>query len=78
MEHTFHIQDSSNPKVKAFLEYIRTLDFVKEVSLENQNFNLSKEHLEILNERRADRIEGKTMTHSWEDVKDFARNRKSK
>ena len=78
MEHTFYIQDSSNPKVKAFLDYIRTLDFVKEITLENQDFILSEEHLEILNKRRTDRIEGKSMTHSWEDVKDFARNRKSK
>ncbi|WP_205679219.1 hypothetical protein [Brumimicrobium aurantiacum] len=28
MHHTFHIKDSSNPKVKAFLEYIKSLDFV--------------------------------------------------
>lgn len=28
MAYTFHIKDSSNPKVLAFLEYIKTLDFV--------------------------------------------------
>jgi hypothetical protein len=28
MEHSFHINDLSNPKAKAFLEYIKTLDFV--------------------------------------------------
>ncbi len=28
MIHTFHIDDS-NPKAKAFLEFVRTLDFVK-------------------------------------------------
>jgi hypothetical protein len=78
MEYTFHIEDSSNPKVKAFLEYIRTLDFVKEDKIENQEFVLTEEHLEILNERRKDRLEGKSQTHSWEEVKDFARNRHSK
>ena len=28
MGHTFHINDISNPKAQAFLEYIKTLDFV--------------------------------------------------
>ena len=28
MIHTFHIDDS-NPRAKAFLEFVRTLDFVK-------------------------------------------------
>lgn len=78
MEHIFRISDSSNPKVTAFLNYIRTLDFVKEDKVENQEFVLTEEHLEILNERRTDRLEGKSKTHSWEEVKDFARNRRSK
>ncbi|NRA12059.1 MAG: hypothetical protein HRT57_08920 [Crocinitomicaceae bacterium] len=28
MGHSFHINDISNPKAQAFLEYIKTLDFV--------------------------------------------------
>jgi hypothetical protein len=29
MEYTFYIKDSTNPKAKAFLEYIKSLDFVQ-------------------------------------------------
>lgn len=29
MAFTLHIQDSSNPKVLAFMEYVKSLDFVK-------------------------------------------------
>jgi hypothetical protein len=75
---TFHIDDISNPKAKAFLEYIKTLDFITIDSAESQYVNLSDEHLQILNERRIDRLKGDSKTHSWEEVKDFVRNRKSK
>lgn len=73
MVHTFHIDDS-NEKAKALLEFLRTLEFVKEDSSE---FVLTEQHLEILEERRSDRMSGKTQTHSWDDVKDFARNRRA-
>lgn len=29
MAFTFHISDSTNPKVQAFMEYVKSLDFVK-------------------------------------------------
>jgi len=73
MVHTFHIDDS-NDKAKALLEFLRTLDFVKEADGE---FVLSERHLEILEERRFDRQSGKSNTYSWEDVKAFARTRKT-
>lgn len=72
MVHTFHIDDS-NDKAKALLEFLRTLDFVKEA---DDEFVLSERHLEILEERRSDRQSGKSNTYSWDDVKSFARNRK--
>lgn len=73
MLHTFHIDDS-NDKAKALLDFLRTLEFVKE---DNKEFVLTEKHLAILEERRSDRLSGKTQTHSWDDVKDFARNRKA-
>ena len=60
------------------MEYIKTLDFITIDSAESQYVNLSDEHLQILNERRIDRLKGDSKTHSWEEVKDFVRNRKSK
>ncbi|PHR22263.1 MAG: hypothetical protein COA38_18240 [Fluviicola sp.] len=73
MLHTFHIDDS-NDKAKALLDFLRTLEFVKE---DNNEFVLTEKHLAILEERRSDRLSGKTQTHSWDDVKDFAENRKA-
>ncbi|MEO9258228.1 MAG: hypothetical protein ABI207_07595 [Crocinitomicaceae bacterium] len=35
MIHTLHIDDS-NPKAKAFLEFIKTLDFIKEVQIDEK------------------------------------------
>ena len=75
---TFHIDDISNPKAKAFLEYIKTLEFVIIDRAESQEFTLTEEHLQILNERRTDRLTGNSKTSSWEEVKEFARSRKSK
>lgn len=78
MVYTFHIDDISNPKAKAFLEYIKTLEFVIIDRAESPEFTLTEEHLQILNQRRADRLEGNSKTSSWEEVQEFARSRKSK
>lgn len=38
MAFTLHIQDSSNPKVLAFMEYVKSLDFVKIIEEETINY----------------------------------------
>jgi ABC-type thiamine transport system substrate-binding protein len=38
MAFTFHINDSNNPKVIAFMEYVKSLDFVKIVDDEVINY----------------------------------------
>lgn len=45
MQHTFHIKDSSNPKAKAFLEFIKTLDFIS--VNESTDFDIPKWQQEI-------------------------------
>lgn len=75
MIHTFHI-DSSNPFAKSLIDFLATLDFVKHENNSVSEFELSDEQLEIINERRENRISGKSTTHSWDEVKDFARNKK--
>jgi len=62
---TIQIDDSTN-KGKALLEYLFTLDFVK---ADESDFVLTERHREILNERRENRISGKSKTYSWEEVK---------
>lgn len=74
---TFQIEDATSPSAKAFLKYIKTLDFIKTTPKTNE-FVLTPEHLEQLNQRRNNRMEGKSTTHSWEDTQAFARASGSK
>ncbi|MCE3294990.1 MAG: hypothetical protein K0R65_704 [Crocinitomicaceae bacterium] len=76
MAFTFHIHDTSNPKAKAFLEYIKTLDFISVEPNETEEFKLSSEHLKILNQRRENRLSGKSQTFSWEDVQKTVRSKR--
>jgi len=71
--HTFHIDDSSD-QAQALLDFLRTLEFVKE---EENEFVLTDEHLAILQERRNNRMSGKSQTHSWSEVKDSFGKRKA-
>jgi hypothetical protein len=75
---TFQINDLTNPKAKAFLDYIKTLDFITVDATEIQTYVLTDEHLQILEERRDNRLSGKSTSSSWDEVKDFARNKISK
>lgn len=52
MMHTFHINDISNPKAKAFLEYIKTLEFISvdEAILDQQQIQAIEEARESLKE----------------------------
>ncbi len=38
MAFTFHINDSNNPKVLAFMEYVKSLDFVKVIEDDTTTF----------------------------------------
>lgn len=49
MVYTFHIDDASGPKAKAFLEYIKTLDFIRLDELEP---TLSQQQLDAIEEAR--------------------------
>ena len=62
---TIQIDDSTS-KGKALLEYLLTLDIVK---VDNSDFVLTERHREILEERRENRMSGKSQTYSWEEVK---------
>lgn len=73
MVHTFHIDDSNN-EAKALMEYLRTLEFVKE---DNNEYVLTEEHLAILEERRNNRMSGKSTTYSWEEVKESLGKKKA-
>jgi hypothetical protein len=68
MRITLDIQDG---KALAFLNFIQSLDFVtinSEESANEKEFVLSDEQLNLLEERRNDRMQGKSQTYSWDEV----------
>ena len=68
MRITLDIQDG---KALAFLNFIQSLDFVtinSEESANEKEFVLSDEQLKLLEERRNDRMQGKSQTYSWDEV----------
>ena len=68
MRITLDIQDG---KALAFLNFIQSLDFVtikSEESANEKEFVLSDEQLNLLEESRNDRMQGKSQTYSWEEV----------
>jgi len=68
MRITLDIQDS---KALAFLNFIQSLDFVtinSEVAINEQDFVLSEQQLTMLEERRSDRMQGKSQTYPWDEV----------
>jgi hypothetical protein len=73
MRYTFSIDESSD-KAIALLEYLRTLEFVKE---ENTEFVLTDKHKEILHERRANRMSGKSKSYSWDEIKESLGSKKA-
>lgn len=63
MIYTFHIKDSSSPEVKAFIEYIKTLDFVSiEEKIEYPNLT-DKEIIDRVEETNVQIKKGKTTSH---------------
>jgi tRNA G37 N-methylase TrmD len=66
MRYTFSIDESSE-KALALLQYLRTLEFVKE---ETPEFTLSDEHKKILQERRVNYVAGNGKTYSLKEVMD--------
>lgn len=78
MRITLDIQDG---KALAFLNFVQSLDFVtinSEESANEKDFVLSDEQLNLLEERRNDRIQGKSQTYSWDEVTSLLKNRSKK
>ena len=66
---TIHLDESSS-KAKALLAYLQTLDFIK---VDQDDFSLTDEQIKELDKRRADHLSGKSKSHTWDEVKSFAR-----
>jgi len=69
MIHTFHIDDS-NPRAKAFLEFVRTLDFVKKensISIPKWQQELTLKRLQELDKDPSKAIDFDDMLSSLEE-----------
>ena len=58
--------DDTGEKAKAFLEFVKTLDFVSE---ENEEFTLSTDHIKELDAALKEHEEGKANYKSWDSVR---------
>jgi len=58
--------DTDNPKSKAFVEFIKTLEFVQ-----IEDYALTDEQLSVVNDTRAAYLKGEK-TFSLEEVKEYA------
>lgn len=72
MEQYFHINDISNPKAKAFLEFIKTLDFIslddnKHNSIPQWQQDLTLKRLEELDKDQSKAIDFDDMLNRLED-----------
>ncbi len=71
---TLNIDTESN-KGKAFLEFIKTLDFVT-LEEETGEFTLTEEHIQLLDERKKKHIKKLSKSYSWEEVQEKIKNAK--
>ena len=67
--------DIENSKAKAFIDFLRTLDYIK-IREHNdlQDFVLSEKHKEILDERKQSHISGKSKSFNWSDLQNELRS----
>jgi hypothetical protein len=75
MRLTLDIQDNN---AIAFLNYIKSLDYVTIKSEEYDSvkpYELTEEQLNRVEERRVERLNGVSRTHSWESLKEELKNR---
>ena len=67
MQLTLNIDITSN-KAQAFIDFIRTLDFIK-ISDKTNTQTLSEEQIKIISKRRAKHIAGESKSYKWNDIK---------
>ena len=75
MRLTLDIQDNN---AIAFLNYIKSLDYVTIKSEEYDSikpYELTEEQLNRVEERRVERLNGVSKTHTWESIKEELKNR---
>ena len=61
--------DINNNKAKAFLDFIKTLDFIKIKEDNTDDFTLTQEHIDILDERKLKHLKKESESFNWDEIK---------
>jgi hypothetical protein len=62
--------DTSSSQAKAFIEFIKTLDFIKiDDKDSDENFALSVKQKKILDQRKQKHLTHESKSFQWEDIK---------
>jgi hypothetical protein len=61
--------DTSDEKAQAFINFIKTLDFIKIDELNNIPFNLTKAQKNILDKRKKRHLDNESKSFNWMDIK---------
>ena len=61
--------DINNNKAKAFLDFIKTLDFIKIKEDNTDDFTLTQEHINILDERKQKHLKKESKSFNWDEIK---------
>ena len=71
---TLEIDTNSN-KAQAFIDFIKTIDFIEIKEEENPGeYALSKKQINLLKERKQRHIDKKSKSYSWEEIKEELRD----
>ena len=61
--------DTNNNKAQAFVDFIKTLDFIK-IKEEPREYSLSEEQIQILEERKQKHLNKESKSNKWPEIKD--------
>ena len=61
--------DTSNYKAQAFIDFIKTLDFIKIDENDEEAFDLSAGQKSILDDRKQKHLKQESKSYHWEDIK---------
>ena len=71
---TIEIDTSSN-KAQAFIDFIKTIDFIKIKDRESpEEYALTKKQINILEERKQRHINKESKSYSWDEITEELRN----
>ena len=67
--------DTNSKKAQAFIDFIKTIDFIEIKEQENpKDYALNEKQINILEERKQKHVDKKSESYSWEEIKEELRD----